>query len=89
MVLVAKPENAVVSCQVDAWWGGGAWHYTAALVQDTAQAAQAQEQGSLQGFRAPRAKALAAVAHGHSACPPLVLVHFSSLVTCARDFTAG
>ena len=65
-------------CQVDAW-GGGA-QYTAALVEQGTRGAQGQ--GSLQGFRVPPAKALAAVAHGHSACPPLVLFHWS-------DFTTG
>ena len=65
MVLVAEPENAVVECQVDSAWGSRGAQYTAALVQGRGRA-QAQGQGSLQGFRAPRAKALAAVAHGHS-----------------------
>ena len=80
------------SCIVSGWcvvgWRGLAL-YSCTGAGHSSQAAQAQGQGSLQGFRAPRAKALAAVAHGHSACPPLVLVHFSSLVTCAREFSAG
>ena len=62
-----------VKCQVDAW--GRVAPYTAALVEQGARQGAAQGQGSLQGFRAPPAKALAAVAHGHSACPPLVLFH--------------
>ena len=66
-----EPENAVVECEVDAWVRLA--QYAGALVEEGTRGAQGQ--GSLQGFRAPPAKALPAVAHGHSACPPLVLVH--------------
>ena len=68
---------------IHTWDGGAQYTYTAALVYGTGAG-----QGSLQGFRAPPVKDLAAVPLRLSACPPLASTPPCDPVTSERGFTA-